>query len=69
LITKPLQPFNKIGLQNKPQTAFQLRMGVLNLVHELMHSFGAKHDPDQTSKPGVFVLDLFIFNTVVSVIS
>ena len=21
-------------------------MGVLNLVHELMHSFGAKHDPD-----------------------
>ena len=23
-------------------------MGVLNLVHELMHSFGAKHDPDPT---------------------
>ncbi len=21
-------------------------MGVLNLVHEMMHSFGAKHDPD-----------------------
>ena len=21
-------------------------MGVLNLVHELMHSFGAKHDPE-----------------------
>ena len=29
----------------------QLRMGVLNLVHELMHSFGAKHDPEQASKP------------------
>ena len=26
-------------------------MGVLNLVHELMHSFGAKHDPDQAAKP------------------
>ena len=26
-------------------------MGVLNLVHELMHSFGAKHDPETASKP------------------
>jgi hypothetical protein len=26
-------------------------MGVLNLVHELMHSFGAKHDPEPASKP------------------
>ena len=26
-------------------------MGVLNLVHELMHSFGAKHDPEQAAKP------------------
>ena len=26
-------------------------MGVLNLLHELMHSFGAKHDPEQTENP------------------
>ena len=26
-------------------------MGVLNLVHELMHSFGAKHDPEATEEP------------------
>ena len=25
-------------------------MGVLNLVHEMMHSFGAKHDPDQNDR-------------------
>ena len=25
-------------------------MGVLNLVHELMHSFGAKHDPEPSEK-------------------
>ena len=24
---------------------------LLELVHELMHSFGAKHDPDPTSEP------------------
>ena len=28
-----------------------LRMGVLNLVHEMMHSFGAKHDPDASQNP------------------
>jgi hypothetical protein len=53
-----------LGFKINLKLAFQLRMGVLNLVHELMHSFGAKHDPDQTSKPGVFVLGLFVFNTV-----
>ena len=26
-------------------------MGVLNLVHELMHSFGAKHDPEPKKRP------------------
>ena len=26
-------------------------MGVLNLVHELMHSFGAKHDPEPSDNP------------------
>ena len=26
-------------------------MGVLNLVHELMHSFGAKHDPEPSENP------------------
>jgi hypothetical protein len=26
-------------------------MAILNLVHELMHSFGAKHDPDPAENP------------------
>ncbi len=26
-------------------------MGVLNLVHEMMHSFGAKHDPEPAVEP------------------
>jgi len=26
-------------------------MGVLNLVHEMLHSFGAKHDPDPSQNP------------------
>ena len=26
-------------------------MSVLNLVHELMHSFGAKHDPPAAARP------------------
>ncbi len=26
-------------------------MGVLNLVHEMMHSFGAKHDPEVEKRP------------------
>ena len=30
-----------------------LRMGVLNLVHELLHSFGASHDPDHCSPENI----------------
>ena len=28
-------------------------MGVLNLVHELLHSFGASHDPDHCSPENI----------------
>ncbi|XP_059096532.1 disintegrin and metalloproteinase domain-containing protein 10-like isoform X2 [Tigriopus californicus] len=35
-----------ISLKSSQEDRIPLRMGVLNLVHELMHSFGAKHDPD-----------------------
>ena len=35
-----------ITLKSSQEKRIPLRMGVLNLVHELMHSFGAKHDPD-----------------------
>lgn len=30
---------------------FRPRMGVLNLVHEMMHAFGAKHDPELKEDP------------------
>lgn len=33
------------------ESRIPLRMGVLNLVHELMHSFGAKHDPEPSENP------------------
>ena len=45
LDTPPL--YNKIAsyLRTKNTKRIPLRMGVLNLVHELLHSFGASHDP------------------------
>ena len=35
-----------ISLKSSQEQRIPLRMGVLNLVHELIHSFGAKHDPE-----------------------
>ena len=35
-----------ISLKSSQEQRIQLQMVVLNLVHELMHSFGAKHDPE-----------------------
>ena len=40
-----------ITLKSSQEVRIPLRMGVLNLVHELMHSFGAKHDPEATEEP------------------
>ena len=40
-----------ISLKSSAEQRIPLRMGVLNLVHELMHSFGAKHDPDTSVDP------------------
>ena len=40
-----------ITLKSSQEERIPLRMGVLNLVHELMHSFGAKHDPDPKKRP------------------
>ncbi len=40
-----------ISLKSSQEERIPLRMGVLNLVHEMMHSFGAKHDPDPTQNP------------------
>lgn len=34
-----------VSMRSQQQPRIPLRMAVLNLVHELMHSFGAKHDP------------------------
>ena len=38
-----------ITLKTKNTKRIPLRMGVLNLVHELLHSFGASHDPAHCS--------------------
>ncbi len=40
-----------ISLKSSQEDRIPLRMGVLNLVHEMMHSFGAKHDPDPAQNP------------------
>lgn len=40
-----------ISLKSSQEERIPMRMGVLNLVHELMHSFGAKHDPDPSEEP------------------
>ena len=40
-----------ISMKSLQQTRIPLRMAVLNLVHELMHAFGAQHDPDKTERP------------------
>ena len=40
-----------ISLKSSQEHRIPLRMGVLNLVHELMHSFGAKHDPEANEEP------------------
>ena len=40
-----------ITLKSSQEERIPLRMGVLNLVHELMHSFGAKHDPEPKKRP------------------
>ena len=40
-----------ISLKSSQEQRIPLRMGVLNLVHELMHSFGAKHDPEANEEP------------------
>ena len=33
-------------MKSQQQSRIPLKMAVLNLVHELMHAFGAKHDPE-----------------------
>lgn len=46
-----------ISLRSSQEDRIPLRMGVLNLVHELMHSFGAKHDPDPEESSDCIPID------------
>ena len=50
-----------ISLKSSQEVRIPLRMGVLNLVHELMHSFGAKHDPEPTEEPQCTPHDKVLF--------
>ena len=40
-----------VSMSSQQQPRIPLRMAVLNLFHEVMHSFGAKHDPEATDEP------------------
>ena len=37
-------------MKSLQQSRIPLRMAVLNLVHELMHAFGAQHDPEEAER-------------------
>ena len=37
-----------VSLRSANQLRIPLWMGVLNILHEIMHSFGARHDPEPT---------------------
>merc|ERR1719402_1474114 len=39
-----------ISMRSQQQIRIPLRMAVLNLVHELMHAFGARHDPSVSER-------------------
>ena len=39
-----------ISMKSQQQSRIPLKMAVLNLVHELMHAFGAQHDPDAVER-------------------
>ena len=39
-----------ISMKSLQQSRIPLRLAVLNLVHELMHAFGAQHDPEETER-------------------
>ncbi|XP_071742904.1 disintegrin and metalloproteinase domain-containing protein 10-like [Lepeophtheirus salmonis] len=49
-----------ISLKSSQEHRIPLRMGVLNLVHELLHSFGARHDPEPAQNPSCVPKDKWI---------
>jgi len=46
-----------VSSRSRQQARIPLRMAALNLVHELMHSFGARHDPPASQDPLCTPLD------------
>ena len=51
-----------ITLKTQTMERIPLRMGILNLLHEILHAFGAGHDPK-----GIF-FSLYLFNHKVEVL-
>jgi len=46
-----------ISLRSQQEKRIPIKMGVLNLVHEILHSFGAKHDPEAEDREDCTPLD------------
>ena len=48
-----------ITMRTRHMKRIPLRMGVLNLVHEVLHSFGADHDPDTVECGGRYLMSRY----------
>jgi len=46
-----------VSLKSQQDKRIPVKMGVLNLVHEILHAIGAKHDPDPEERPDCTPLD------------
>ncbi|XP_023343181.1 disintegrin and metalloproteinase domain-containing protein 10 [Eurytemora carolleeae] len=60
-ITSDVNPYSFnalfVSLKSKQDQRIPIRMGVLNFVHEILHSLGAKHDPEPAEREDCTPLD------------
>ena len=48
-----------ITMRTRHMKRIPLRMGVLNLAHEVLHSFGAEHDPNTVECGGRYIMSKY----------
>ena len=48
-----------ITMRTRHMKRIPLRMGVLNLAHEVLHSFGAEHDPNTVECGGRYIISKY----------